>query len=255
MQRTNIWAVALIMLVVLLGTALSAPLVGAAPAEATFWTREQGQEYGEEQNAFCVDPELIHPVAAKLVARYEGIYDVTYDQVMVWFCDDGMGFGQIMLALRTAALTDDDPGTLLERRAAGEGWGEIWQDLGLIGRARTARNWAPGNGPPPWAGPPEERDPDAEKPGNGPPAWAGPPEERDPDAEKPGNGPPPWAGPPEERDPDAEKPGNGPPPWAGPPEERDPDAEKPGNGPPPWAGPPEERDPDAGNPGRGPKKP
>ena len=90
---------------------------------------------------------------------------MTYNEVMSWFCDDGMGFGQIMLALQPAEITedpDDDAPLYLERRADGEGWGEIWQDLELIGRSGDERA-----GPPEEVGPPEEP---------GPPEEAGPPE-------------------------------------------------------------------------------
>jgi hypothetical protein len=244
MHHTKIRNATLAVLV-LIGAALSVTAVSAAPA---IRDRFQERDPVGEVNAFCANPERLHPVGARLAARY----DVTYKQVMDWFCE-GIGFGQIMLALQTARQINVEPATLLDRRLAGEGWGEIWQDAGLIGQGRKLRE--EDGGPPPWAGPPDERDPDAEMPGGGPPPWAGPPDERDPDAEKPGGGPPPWAGPSDERDPDAEMPGDGPPPWAGPPDERDPDAEKPGGGPPPWAGPPGLRDPDAGRPGRGPKKP
>lgn len=147
---------------------------------------DDGDDDGDGVNAFCADPELTHPVGERLAERY----GVTYEQVMGWFCDDGMGFGQIFLALQTAALTGDAPETYLDRRAAGEGWGQIWQDVGKVGPARKAADGAgePGS-PPAWAGPPDERDPDADKPGGGPPAWAGPQDGRDPDADKPGKGP------------------------------------------------------------------
>ena len=228
MRHTRIGTAALVALLVLLGAALSVAVLSVTPVSAAPVIRDRLQEIdaGEEVNAFCANSERTHPVGARLAARY----DVTYEQVMEWFCE-GMGFGQIMLALQTARLTDVEPATLLDRRSGGEGWGEIWQDAGLIGRGRKLAGEEAEGGPPPWAGPPDERDPDAEKPGGGPPPWAGPQEQRDPDAEKPGGGPPPWAGPQEQRDPDAEKPGGGPPPWAGPQDQRDSNAEKPGRGP------------------------
>jgi hypothetical protein len=148
---------------------------------------------------------LTHPVGAKLATRY----DVDYEQVMGWFCDNEMGFGQIMLALQTAALLGGDAEYYLGRRVAGEGWGEIWQEEGLIGRGRHFAAGDAGGGPPPWAGPPGERDPDDEGDAGGPPPWAGPPGERDPDDEGNGGGPPPWAGPPGQRDPESVKPGRG----------------------------------------------
>ncbi len=58
---------------------------------------------------------------------------------MTWFCGDeemeGFGVGQIMLALSIQTqVPEEEAAALLERRAAGEGWGQIKQDLGLIGR-------------------------------------------------------------------------------------------------------------------------
>ena len=90
------------------------------------------------------DPDIVHPVGGAIAARY----DVDYEEIMGWFCEEHMGFGQIMLALQTVG--DDGEETyedFLNRRLAGEGWGQIWQDLGLIGRPKDAD-------------PPEEEDAD-----------------------------------------------------------------------------------------------
>jgi hypothetical protein len=84
------------------------------------------------------DPDIVHPVGGAIAERYE----VGYEEIMGWFCEESMGFGQIMLALQTATGGEEDGDSsyeeFLERRIAGEGWGQIWQDLGLIGRPKDA---------------------------------------------------------------------------------------------------------------------
>jgi hypothetical protein len=87
------------------------------------------------------DPDIVHPVGGAIAQRY----GVDYEEIMKWFCEESMGFGQIMLALQTADDGDVSYDEFLERRLAGEGWGQIWQDLGLIGRLKDAE-------------PPEEED-------------------------------------------------------------------------------------------------
>lgn len=82
---------------------------------------------------YCSDPTASHPVAARLAAHY----DTAEDQIRTWFCDDGMGFGQIMLALQTAKSAGGTAQDYLTRRAEGQGWGQIWKAQGLIGRGRT----------------------------------------------------------------------------------------------------------------------
>src|SRR5690606_2687647 len=71
---------------------------------------EHEDEDGKVGGCFCRDLGFVHPVGLGL-AR---LYDVSYEQVMTWFCD-GVGFGQIMHALQTAkvieardALADDE---------------------------------------------------------------------------------------------------------------------------------------------------
>jgi hypothetical protein len=73
--------------------------------------------------------------------------------------DSGWGFGQIMLGLETGDLE----GTLA-LRAEGMGWGQIWQEMGLIGKGKD-KGKAKDAGPPWWA--------DNDYDGEGPPPWAG----------------------------------------------------------------------------------
>jgi len=109
----------------------------------------------EETGGFyCENQDATHPTGSALSETY----GVTYEEVMDWFCgsaaaadeggDEGeaggegeegqegedasehkIGFGQIMLALQTAESSDESVDELLARRAAGEGWGQIWNDL------------------------------------------------------------------------------------------------------------------------------
>ena len=125
---------------------------------------EEDEEDGDkEESFFCANLDESHPFAQSLADSY----DVSYEQVMAWFCEDELGFGLIMLALQAEDLTGESADDLLSRFLAGEGWGVILQDLGVIGRPEDAG--PPGErGRPEWVGAPENP---------GPPEWAGPPDE------------------------------------------------------------------------------
>ena len=70
-----------------------------------------------------------HPRASDL-AEY---YQVPYETIMTWFCQGHFGFGEIMHALEASLQTELTPEEILAKRA-GEGWGQIWQELGLKGK-------------------------------------------------------------------------------------------------------------------------
>jgi hypothetical protein len=100
---------------------------------------EDKAEGKKDNSAFCVEGkpsghqgtegEKQHPLAAEVAGRFE----VDEGWVMETFCE-GYGMGAIMLALKTTDLVDDaDPEELLQERAQGQGWGQIWKDKGLIG--------------------------------------------------------------------------------------------------------------------------
>lgn len=133
---------------------------------------------------FCRQSEDPHPFGNLLAERYE----TDYETLQAWFCD-GFGWGQIMLALQTGKVTGEDPAALLESRRDGEGWGQIWQRLKLIGRPEHAGppNDGNGDGRPDFAGPPKGNHgkgrPDSAGPSNGNhgkgrPDSAGPPNDR-----------------------------------------------------------------------------
>ncbi len=94
------------------------------------------EESGKANSAFCSPgkKDKDHPLAGKLAAQY----GVSPDWVMGYFCN-GQGMGAIMLALKTSQLSGADPASLLAMRSAGEGWGEIWQELGLIGSEKDIK--------------------------------------------------------------------------------------------------------------------
>lgn len=95
----------------LLAVALMLPTVAPAAAQET------------EDNYFCRKDAAFHHTVGEGIAD---TFDIDYEQVMEWFCEDGHGFGQILLALQTAAVHDEaDADELLDRRADGEGWGQI----------------------------------------------------------------------------------------------------------------------------------
>jgi len=79
---------------------------------------------------YCTQSEDMHPMGARLAERFE----TDYATLQEWFCN-GAGWGQVMLALQTSKMKEGvEPGLLLEARESGEGWGNIWKDLGLIGK-------------------------------------------------------------------------------------------------------------------------
>jgi hypothetical protein len=100
----------------------------------------EGQAEGSKDNgAFCVDgkQEKPHPLAVKIADRY----GVTEQWVMDYFCE-GYGMGAIMLALKTSEMdgVTVDPDALLAKRANGQGWGLIWQEIGLIGSEKNGHS-------------------------------------------------------------------------------------------------------------------
>lgn len=151
---------------------------------------EDGEEVDdpEEDNTdltrgfFCdTDGEARHPAGTRL-AR---MFDVTYDEVMTAFCEEGYGFGEIMIAYLLARAAEGDVADIFALRQQGLGWGRIIQETGVhpreafVGRAAGRGPWdtdeRPGGGPPAdrGSGPPADRgNPPADR-GSGRPA--GPP--------------------------------------------------------------------------------
>jgi hypothetical protein len=66
-------------------------------------------------------------IAVSIAEKYP---EVSYDQVMTWFCD-GAEFEDILLALLTARLSDAETEDLLEDISMGITWDQIWEELNL----------------------------------------------------------------------------------------------------------------------------
>ena len=100
---------------------------------------EDNSDEGKMNSAYCADgvQEKPHPFAVRMSERY----GVSEEWVMGYFCG-GYGMGQIMLALKTGRIEgiEVDPETLLTKRANGQGWGNIWKGLGLIGSEREGHS-------------------------------------------------------------------------------------------------------------------
>jgi hypothetical protein len=87
--------------------------------------RGQASTPEAQAEAKCPDTDP-HPIGQSIATRF----DVTYDQVMLWFCR-GEEFDDILLALQTGRLTGHDVEELLEWREQA-GWEQVWSDLGLV---------------------------------------------------------------------------------------------------------------------------
>lgn len=104
---------------------------------------EENQETYEFRftNAYCVDgkKETNHPLAAKIAERY-GIDEET---VMTYYCQ-GYSIGEIMLALKTSQMEGVELSfeDILGSLDGNDAWGQIWQDMGVIGWEKN------GNSPP-----------------------------------------------------------------------------------------------------------
>ena len=121
----------------------------------------EGEEPAGEGNAwgeggiYCAEggKEEPHPMAVRIAEKY----GMSEELVMEYVCQ-GMGFGDIMLAIK---MGGGDAAGLLTRKIDGEGWGQIWKDMNLIGKDKIdsappgllKKDEKPGNGPPEGKGP------------------------------------------------------------------------------------------------------
>lgn len=103
-----------------------------------FGEGEEDDENGELDMGDVCSGEMDHPVLLSLADMYQ----VEYSELETYFCE-GFGVGEIKLALQTAEKTVEEEGEeedlwsdYLDMRKGEEeiGWGEIWQELGLIGK-------------------------------------------------------------------------------------------------------------------------
>ncbi len=114
---------ALLMTFLLVGT-VNAQEEDGYPVETTTET--------EDSDLVC-DGERVHPV----LEGFSSKYNVPYDDLLVYFCELDLGVGEIALALQTNMQTGGNEEMMDElitqRVDEGKGWGEIWQELNLIG--------------------------------------------------------------------------------------------------------------------------
>lgn len=93
----------------------------------------------KDNSAFCAEGKQVkpHPLAPKMAERY----GVTEEWVMSRFCE-GYSIGAIMLAIKTSQMEGmtATPDELLTKREAGNGWGLIWKELGLIGSEKSGQS-------------------------------------------------------------------------------------------------------------------
>ncbi len=117
---------------------------------------EEDDDGSKEDSAYCSgEKEKPHPAALFLAHTF----GKEIEEIMGYFCD-GFGFGQISLALQTEKVTGIHYGVLLAYRADGQGWGEIWEDLGYNGKPKSDEKTPPGQEKTP---PGQDKDKDKDK--------------------------------------------------------------------------------------------
>lgn len=95
-------------------------------------TPEPDEDTPLDDNPVCLF-EREHSVLAGLATRY----NVAYEDLVALYCESELGVGQIALALATVQQSE---GTTTIEDLVGQlqdeevGWGEIWQEMGLIGK-------------------------------------------------------------------------------------------------------------------------
>lgn len=103
--------------------------------------KEKGKEglEGKYTSSYCSgEKEKEHPFATAIAETY----GASVSDVMGFFCN-GFGFGEIMLALQTHQMNGEGITSMLDLRKSGQGWGQIWQELGLIGNPDKAKSPPP----------------------------------------------------------------------------------------------------------------
>jgi hypothetical protein len=75
---------------------------------------------------------MLHPVILRIAERY----NLAYEELVTYFCEYDLGVGELNLAIETFMRASN--GITLEeilamRTVEGLDWGEIWQNMGLVG--------------------------------------------------------------------------------------------------------------------------
>jgi len=89
-----------------------------------------GDGDGRNNGSHCANSDSSQPALDKLSSEF----NADYAQLLDWFCKGGFGVGEIMLALRTSQTMEGlSAQEILELKTELNGWGRVWQQLGLIG--------------------------------------------------------------------------------------------------------------------------
>ena len=101
---------------------------------------EEGEEKegleGKFNSSYCSgEKENDHPFATAIAETY----GTSVSDVMGYFCN-GFGFGEIILALQTHQINNEEVSSLLDLRESNHGWGQIWQEMGMIGNPDKAKS-------------------------------------------------------------------------------------------------------------------
>ncbi len=90
-----------------------------------------GDGEGNKGGYYCENLADAHNVAERLAQR-SGLY---YEQIMNWFCVDGLGFGEIMNAIKASERLGSATSVaeIIAMKQELGGWGQVKQALGLNG--------------------------------------------------------------------------------------------------------------------------
>jgi hypothetical protein len=108
---------------------LAACGLAAGPAQETLDPGATQTLPGETDGAIdihCTETDP-HPLGLSIAETY----NVSYEQVMTWFCS-GYSFENILIALETGQAMDIPPDTLLQMLLEKD-WEEIWVEIGFTG--------------------------------------------------------------------------------------------------------------------------
>lgn len=101
---------------------------GAKPGTTSPAQSEDNQDIqagaGANENFHCTETDP-HPVGQNIAETY----DVTYEEVMTWFCS-GYSFDDILIALETSEATETQAADLLAMSET-MSWEEIWVEVGF----------------------------------------------------------------------------------------------------------------------------
>jgi hypothetical protein len=105
-------------------TKANMPVILSVETEGLQPTVTEGDGQPSDDQCTYTDP---HPIGQSIAETYQ----VSYEQVMGWFCS-GYSFDNILIALETSAAVDISPDVLLEMLLEKE-WEDIWAEVGLTG--------------------------------------------------------------------------------------------------------------------------